>query len=464
MVTHVHRTIRGIRRIEPGHCILRMRLGVLFGFAILLGSQLAFGQTREEKVRNDRQKFGIDGIWIYNDFARAVSQAKATGKPILAVMRCVPCVDCVKLDDEVMEDHPKLQSLLKQFVRVRLISTNGLDLRWFQFDTDQSFNVMVMNGDGTVYGRYGTRSHHDRWQDDVSVDGLSDALQLALEIHRQYPANKEMISGKQGREPLYATPEQFPLLKNRYSSKLAESGSVVPSCIHCHQIGDAVRSEYFSKSSTLPEEVLFPFPHPKAIGMVLDPARCTHVLRVEPESIAMQAGICSGDRLIGMNGQPLISMADVQWALHHTSAAGGEVGVELDRGGVRKRVIIRLPAGWRRRDDIAWRASTWELRRRALGGLYLVAAADAEKEKAGVDVQATMLRVQHVGQYAPHDVAKRAGFREGDLVTRFDGQAWSRETDVIRYVLQHPQPPSNFAVEVRRGQESFTLMLPTRND
>ena len=141
---------------------------------------LATAQSREEKVRNDRQKFGIDGIWIYNDFTRAVEQAKRTGQPILAVMRCVPCVDCVKLDDDVMEDHPHLQQILRQFVRVRLISTNGLDLRLFQFDTDQSFNVMIMNADGTIYGRYGTRSHHDRWQDDVSVDGLAAALQQSL--------------------------------------------------------------------------------------------------------------------------------------------------------------------------------------------------------------------------------------------------------------------------------------------
>lgn len=417
-------------------------------------------QSREEKVRNDRQKFGIDGIWIYNDFTRAVEQAKRSGQPILAVMRCVPCVDCVKLDDDVMEDHPQLQELLRRFVRVRLISTNGLDLRLFQFDTDQSFNVMIMNADGTIYGRYGTRSHHDRWQDDVSVDGLAAALQQALELHRGYPGNQQQLAAKQGDKPLYATPEQFPTLKERYKSKLSETGAIVPSCIHCHQIGDAIRSHHFSESGNLPEEVLFPYPHPKALGLILDPKQGTAVLNVDRDSVAAGAGFQVGDRLIAMNGQPLISIADVQWVLHHVPAEGGKVAVEVSRDDLAKNLTLTLKPRWREKDDIAWRASTWELRRKTLGGLYLLAATAEEKKRAGIAADRPALRVQHVGQYAPHDVAKRAGFRVDDLIVQFDEKNFERETDLIRYVLRHPTRPPQFDVAIRRGEESLTLKLP----
>ena len=47
----------------------------------------------------------------------------------------------------------------------------------FQFDTDQSFAVFLLNADGTIYGRFGTRSHRTEWYGDVSVDGLAKALQ-----------------------------------------------------------------------------------------------------------------------------------------------------------------------------------------------------------------------------------------------------------------------------------------------
>jgi len=47
---------------------------------------------------------------------------------------------------------------MDQFVCVRLVQANGLDLELFQFDYDLTFSIFFMNGDKTIYGRYGTRS------------------------------------------------------------------------------------------------------------------------------------------------------------------------------------------------------------------------------------------------------------------------------------------------------------------
>ena len=63
------------------------------------------------------------------------------------------------LDDELVDTDPAIRPLLEKFVCVRQVATNGLDLRLFQFDTDQSFAVFMLNADGTIYGRFGTRSH-----------------------------------------------------------------------------------------------------------------------------------------------------------------------------------------------------------------------------------------------------------------------------------------------------------------
>ena len=45
---------------------------------------------------------------------------------------------------------------MNEFVCLRMIQMNGVDLA--QFDYDMSFAVFFMNPDGTIYGRYGTRN------------------------------------------------------------------------------------------------------------------------------------------------------------------------------------------------------------------------------------------------------------------------------------------------------------------
>ncbi len=115
--------------------------------------------SREDRLKLDRKKVEAEGFWIYNDLSKGFAEAKKSGKPMLVVLRCVPCVECVKLDDDLVDQDPVVRPLLDKFVCVRIISTNGLDLSLFQYDTDQSFAVFMLNADGTIYGRFGTRSH-----------------------------------------------------------------------------------------------------------------------------------------------------------------------------------------------------------------------------------------------------------------------------------------------------------------
>src|SRR5436190_3819787 len=246
----------------------------------------AVAQTREEKVRRDKAKVEADGFWIYNDLAKGFGEAKKTGQPLLVVLRCIPCEQCVKLDENLVEKDERIKPLLEKFVRVRVISANGLDLSLFQFDTDQSFAVFMLNADGTIYGRFGTRSDQTQWTDDVSIGGLVKALDGALALHGAYPENKSALAAKKGPPPDFAVPEQYPKLAGKYGAELNYAGNVVQSCIHCHQIGDANRQFQREKSGAIPEQVLFPYPHPKALGLILDPQERATVLRVEANALA----------------------------------------------------------------------------------------------------------------------------------------------------------------------------------
>jgi S1-C subfamily serine protease len=269
-------------------------------------------------------------------------------------------------------------------------------------------------------------------------------------LHRDYPNNKSDLAAKRGPRPEFARPELFPMHRSRYKSTIDYAGKVVPSCIHCHQIGDAARDEVFRRKEKISETMLFPYPHPKSVGLVFDPKEMATILEVIPKSPVAEAGFEKGDVVEKLAGQPLLSIADVQWVLHQAPADRVELIADVVRRGKSMQVSMMLDKGWRQRDDISWRASTWSLRRKALGGMFL-------KSNEGVPG----LFVEHVGQYAPHNVAQQAGFRKGDIILEFDGKSdLKRETDVIAYSLWKKKPGEKVPVLIQRNGRKQSLTLP----
>jgi serine protease Do len=439
---------------------MRWMLTVLLGLTCC-ATHAAPPNTREQKVRADKAKVEAEGFWIYNDLAKGFEQARATGKPLVVVLRCIPCEECVKLDDELVDTDPVIRPLLEKYVCVRIVGTNGLDLSLFQYDTDQSFAVFLLNADKTIYGRFGTRSHRTEWIGDVSLTGLAKALEKGLELHAAYPSNREALAGKRGPAMEVASPEQYPSLKEKYTAALNYEGNVVQSCIHCHQIGDAQREFYWKKNQPIPESVMFPAPHPSVVGLTLDPKECATVLKVEPGSAVEAAGLKSGDAIQSLAGQPLLSIADVQWVLHRTPAEGGEVAAKVLRDGKTVTATIKLPAGWKRAGDISWRVTSWGLRRMTLGGMRLEPLTPTDRETAGLKPQQKALRVAGVGKYGAHATAMKAGIQEGDILVAFDGQSnFDREADIFWHVVTKKHPGDKVTIGVLRGGKPMEFTLP----
>jgi hypothetical protein len=140
------------------------------------------------------------------------------------------------------------------------------------------------------------------------------------------------------------------------------------------------------------------------------------------------------------------------------------VEAQVRRGGESKTLTLALADGWRRADDVGWRVSTWQLRRTALGGLRLEAVPADDPVREGVREArrgGALLRVAHVGQYAPHDRAKRAGFRAGDVLLSFDGREdFARETDAIAWGLDPARRRRAVPAEVLRGGATVRISLP----
>jgi len=440
---------------------MTMRVYGLLMMAAMMLPHAAYSQTREEVVRGDRKKVEAAGFWMYNYIPGAFKEAQQTGKPIVVVLRCLPCHECVKLDDELVDTDPVIKPLLEQFICVRQVATNGLDLSLFQYDTDQSFAVFFLNADRTIYGRFGTRSHRTEWVGDVSLEGLAKALQGALKLHQNYSAVKNSLVGKTGKPLEVASPELYPALKDKFTDSLDYEGDVVKSCIHCHQIGDARRELYWSAEQPIPEKVLFPYPHPTVVGLVMDPDEMATVKQVHPDSAAERAGVKAGDVIKTFNGQPLLSVADMQWVLDQIDPEGGRVPLTVRRGDETRKLVLSVVDDWRKAGDLSWRVSTWGLRRIAAGGMVLEAVSDQDRKQANTSDQSMALRVKRVGKYGPHGTAKRIGFREGDVIVSFDGRDdLITEQQLHTYVVTAKTKRDKVDVKLRRKGRLMSFKLP----
>jgi serine protease Do len=424
-------------------------------FGLLLVCSPLVAQDRETKVRNDREAFRDSKDWIYNDLDAARQSATAAGKPLLVVFRCVPCEACQKFDDEVARRDPIIRDLLDNFVCVRIVQANAIDLTHFQHDFDLSFTAYLINPDLTIYGRFGTRSERPEYED-ISLKGLRKAMETALRMHREYRVIRPSLAGKQVDKARFKSPTDYPSLSGKYAASLNYEGQVTKSCIHCHQIREAERLVYRTAGEPVPDDVLYPYPDPTVLGLKLDPKGMATVERVKEGSIASRAGLRVGDEIVALAGQPLLSIADLQWVLQKTPMSA-RLSAKVRRDGESLDLSLYLPAGWRR-GDISWRATTWELRRMGLGGLKLVELSADQRAEAPCSKDTMALKVEHVGEYGQHAVAKRAGFRKGDLIVSFDGKTGRMsESDLLRYLLQQKRPGEEVNVTVLRSGKEMML-------
>jgi serine protease Do len=347
-----------VRQLRP--MIKPLMLAHLAFMAVAIS---ALGETvpdRQGAVLGDREKLENDPRWIYNDYEKGFAEGRRTGRPVLIVLRCIPCLACAGIDAKVLLEDTELTPLLDQFVCVRVINANALDLSKFQFDFDLSFTTMIFNGDGTLYGRYGSWTHQKNPREETT-DGFRRALEAALVLHQDYPANQPTLVGKQGAPSSYQTPVDLPTLRGKYTRNLDWEGKVVQSCVHCHQIGDALRAGYRETKEPIPSKLVYPFPAPETIGLELAGDHAARVKSVTPGSPADQAGLQPGDDVLALGGQALISHADFSWVLHQAPDQAVLPAV-IRRGDQKKDVSLVLPNGWRYRADIARRVGTWGMR------------------------------------------------------------------------------------------------------
>src|SRR5262249_12184718 len=332
--------------------------------------------------------------------------------------------------------------LQKQFVCVRVVTIDDLDLSLFQFDYDQTWSAFFLNADGTIYGRYGTRAANgENSTTHISIRSFRKTMQRVLEIHKGYPSNKEQLAGKRGPKPEYRIPKDIPPVERRH-------------CFECHQVrGNVLRHKWQEKR--LISTDIWPYPLPETIGLRMDVDDGLRVKTVAPESPAERAGIAAGDELAPLNGQPLISQADIQWVLHQAPVET-KVTATVKRDGKELQKTIALSGAWKE-SDLSWRASSWPGLRYWLRTTPLSAE---EKRKASRATDRLALAVKDMVAERTEG-PRKAGLCVGDIIIAIDGKtAAMTESQFLAYVRLNHGPDDKVKLTILRGKERVELAVP----
>jgi serine protease Do len=221
---------------------------------------------------------------------------------------------------------------MDRFVCVRLVQAWGMELDVFLSDPRLTFACVFMNADGAVYGRYSARQARD-------LPALAKALEGALALHAKWPSNRAELEGKKAPALPWRRTSDVPDLRDKYGAAGLEGRG----CLHCHDVREGVVRSLEKDRRPVPERLSKPYPTPERAGMSLTPGERARVSEVLKNGAAEKAGLKPGDRIARLGGQPILSIADVEWALY-VAPDEGEIAVEVEGGATLK---IALAKGWR---------------------------------------------------------------------------------------------------------------------
>ena len=407
-------------------------------------------RLKDEHARGQKQ-------WIYNDFNKAVSEAKRTGKPIFVTFRCVPCEACESFDAEVAKNNQVIRELAENhFVSLRQVEMKGVDLSKFQFDYDLSWAAMFINADGTVYSRYGTQSAAgaDAYN---SVESLEKTMRRVLTLHSNVTNYRKYLSGKSGKPKPYKTALEMPGLDQKRKQQF-QLLTERKNCIHCHNIHDAEHN-HLKLTNKWTQEILWRYPLPDNIGLSIDPKDGLKINKVATGSPAAKAGMKAGQSIAYINNQLILSIADMQWVLHNLPNTGNNIRIRLWNDN--REHLLTTQAGWKR-TDISWRGSMGSVE--PFVGVWAPTATPQELKKLNLPATQHALKVKWINKGMPggHGAFK-AGLREGDYILALGGKPFDKNITPQRFTTHiklNYKKGQKLPVTLMRDGKSFPFAWP----
>jgi hypothetical protein len=298
---------------------------------------------------------------------------------------------------------------------------------------DLTWAALFLSPEGHIYARYGGR---DAKGPDTrnTLAGLRFALEAALKQHREEPGRQAPAADK----PLY--------IENVSAARSATG------CIHCHQAKEILRQQEVNTTGDWDRLGRWVYPLPENVGLTLDLERGNLVKAVAPASPAAQVGIKPGDTLVRLNGRPVHSFADAQFALHKAPWKGA-IEVEWQRGGALQEGELTLAPGWKK-TNLTWRPSLMDL----LPSLAIFGTDLTSQEKQALGLATKRLAFRQDGPVPPS--AFKLGIRENDIILGVDNLALDMTVEqFLGYLRQNYLIGDRVTLNVIRGDKRLNLPI-----
>jgi S1-C subfamily serine protease len=296
--------------------------------------------------------------------------------------------------------------------------------------------VFFLNADEKVYARYGGR---DATSPDArqSLEGLRYTMQSVLAMH----GSAEKVFA-----PRSADAPRF--MRDVAGMRFRRG------CLHCHQVKEVLNTDLQNKGQWTRDSV-WRYPLPENLGLTLDVDRGNVVKQVVAKSPAAAVGLEPRDVLQRLNGVPVHSFADGQFALDKAPRAGA-VPITWYRAGTMHEGRLILPEGWRK-TDLSWRPSMQRLIPAAR--LFGDDLTPEEKKALGLPPQQLAFR-----QKDPvSSQAEAAGIRPGDIILGIDNQPPGMDLlDFLRYVRRSFLVGDQVTVNLVRDGKRLKLPMTLR--
>lgn len=319
---------------------------------------------------------------------------------------------------------------------MRLTRIDNQDLNLFEFDYDLTFIVFFLNAEGKVYARYGGRDaeNPDRRQ---SLAGLRYTMLSVLEMHNRA---EKAFAPRTVAEPRFI---RDVLGRRRRGG-----------CMHCHQVREALDAD-LRRQGKWTRDSAWCYPLPDNLGFELEIDRGNIIKRVTAKSPAAVTGLKVGDRVERLNGVPIHSFGDAQFALDRAPTTG-LIEVQWRRGGKIGQGKLALAEGWRK-TDLTWRASRQHLVPSAR--LYGRDLSAAEKKALGLPAKQLAFRQKDIVQAQ----AREAGVRPGDIILGVDDRRLEMDVDAfLKYVERNYLVGDRVTVNLMREGKRLNLPMLLR--
>ncbi|MBL8844063.1 MAG: PDZ domain-containing protein [Planctomycetes bacterium] len=346
---------------------------------------------------------------------------------------------------------PAIVQLARSFVCVRVTDLRPLDLARWRFDFDLTFAALTATPDGAVLHRYGGRDAAD-----------AEAFLSLASFEAFLRGSAARFADPAARPPAPSadlaprTIEASAAFRRRDAEKQID-------CVHCHTVNDFEFRDA-AASGRFRREQLFVFPDPARLGFEVERDQQQRVARVAASGPAARAGLAAGDRLLAVAGQPLLTRADLQWALHQLPTGATKLELCVERAGAPVALQLELAAGWKECDalEYAWRPYKWNLTPGpGFGGKPLDAA---RKRALGLATDAFAQEVGYLVTWgdkaATGKSAQAAGLKKGDVVVAVAGKSdFANEDHFQAWFRLERKPGETVELVVLRDGQRRTLKM-----